>query len=188
LPQLDFPLETPRLLIRPFNRRDAEAAHQLFCRPELWRFNDYPFPSSRTATRKRLELYLSTQAEYGLSLWAVLDKERQDLVGDCGLIPLRWRGPEIEVGYRVTPAHWGRGLATEAALAVVEAGLGAFGLEQIVGRAQPGNTASRRVLEKVGMSPRGIHYYEGTPWMNYCIERERPRGGRVRTGDKIRKA
>ncbi len=164
-----FPIETARLLIRPFERTDVEDAHRLFRHPELWAFTEYPPPRSRVETSRRLALYLATQRQHGLSLWALWDKESERLVGDCGLIPMRWQGPEIEVGYRITPGVWGYGLATEAARAVVEVGLRDVGLDSVVGRVLPRNAASRRVLEKIGMEYEGIASSAGTGWAMYRI-------------------
>ncbi len=164
-----FPIETRRLRIEPFTEADAPDAHDLFCEPELWRFNDYARPRTREATRRRLELYLTTQEENGLSLWAVRDKCSGQLLGDCGLMPIRWYGPEIEIGYRITRERWGEGLASEAAAAVVAFGFRRLGLDVIVGRAQRENAASLRVLVKLGMEYLGVGRWSNRPWLIYAI-------------------
>jgi len=66
---------------------------------------------------------------------------------------------EIEVGYHLARAFWGRGYATEAARACVRFGFEQLNLERIVAVVQPANVASRRVLEKCGLTYTGMGYY-----------------------------
>jgi len=66
---------------------------------------------------------------------------------------------------------WGGGLATEAAKAGVTYGFETLGLERIISIIQPGNTASRRVAEKAGLSPRGETRWRGTPVVWYAVDR-----------------
>src|SRR5439155_7806720 len=68
-------------------------------------------------------------------------------VDRCGIH--RWRG-EVELGYIVRSEYWGRGLATEMATAVAEHASTALGLRELVAFTRATNTASRRVMEKVG--------------------------------------
>lgn len=82
------------------------------------------------------------------------------IIGFCGLKRL----PDldaVDLGYRLLPEYWGRGLATEAARASVEFGFGTLRLERIIGLVLPENIGSIRVLEKVGMSFVGEVDYEG---------------------------
>ncbi len=73
------------------------------------------------------------------------------MIGFCGFDHL-WGGAEIEIGYWLAPEYWGKGLATEAAQAVMQYGKERLGLQQIVAVAQPANRASIRVMEKLGMT------------------------------------
>ena len=83
------------------------------------------------------------------------DRETGELLAVCGLLAVEGTGPEIEVAYHVMRRHWNRGVATEAAGACVEAGLGA-GLDRVVAFVVPENVASVRVLEKIGMRRDGM--------------------------------
>jgi RimJ/RimL family protein N-acetyltransferase len=77
-----------------------------------------------------------------------------------GLVALQQVGPgtaglaedAVEVGWWFDPAHWGRGLATEAGVAARDEAFARVGLERLVGRYQPANAASGRIMEKLGMS------------------------------------
>jgi ribosomal-protein-alanine N-acetyltransferase len=80
-------------------------------------------------------------------------------------------GPEIEVGYRFLKDHRGRGYATEAAAASIAFGFDELGLDRIVAVALPENTASRRVLEKCGLTEIGLTHVYGLDHVKYEIAR-----------------
>ena len=81
------------------------------------------------------------------------------MLGWCGLFPLDDVGP-IEIGYRYARSAWGRGVATEAARAVLDHGFRRLGFDRIVAVTDPAHLASQHVLEKIGLKPRGsaFHY------------------------------
>ena len=76
---------------------------------------------------------------------------------------------EVDVAYRLIPAHWGRGLATEVAKASVQFGFTNLGLKRIVGLAMPENIASIRVLEKAGLRYMGTVPFWGKPFSKYVV-------------------
>jgi RimJ/RimL family protein N-acetyltransferase len=102
-----------------------------------------------------LRLQIAHQASHGWSLWALEERSTGRFVGDCGLQPLELRGPEIELSYDLHPDLWGRGVATEAAKAVLGLAFQELGMERVVAVVKPAHTASRRVLEKVGLTQIG---------------------------------
>ncbi len=124
-------------------------------------------------SRRRLERLIEHQERHGFSLWAVTDRESATVMGDCGLILYGHRGPEIELAYRLAKPYWGKGYATEAARAWVAHGFEELGLERILAEAHRDNTASRRVLEKVGMRYERTTRHDGEPACMYAIERDR---------------
>jgi RimJ/RimL family protein N-acetyltransferase len=124
-------------------------------------------------SRRRLERLIEHQERHGFSLWAVTGRETAAVMGDCGLIRYAHVGPEIELGYRLAKLYWGKGYATEAAHAWVAHGFDTLGLHRIVAAAHPENTASQRVLEKVGMRYERMTDYAGERVRLYAIERER---------------
>jgi RimJ/RimL family protein N-acetyltransferase len=151
-----FPIETERLLLRPFTADDAEALHSIWGDPAAARFGgDWPRPETVADTLGYLEPILDGQAERGYALWAVVEQATGRLIGDCGLFPADGVGPEVELAYGLAPDVWGRGYATEAAAACVRAGFEQLRLERIVADVDPANAASMRVLEKAGFAPVG---------------------------------
>ena len=98
-------------------------------------------------------------------------KETQQVIGFCGLKYLTDLN-EVDVGYRFLPEFWGKGLATEACAASIEFGFDTLGLEKIIGLVLPPNTASIRVLEKVGMTSDGEFDYDGLRAIQFSVRRE----------------
>ena len=76
---------------------------------------------------------------------------------------------EVDVAYRLLPAYWGRGLATEVAIASVQFGFDRLGLKRIVGLVMPENVASIRVLEKAGLSYAETVAFWGKQFSKYII-------------------
>jgi RimJ/RimL family protein N-acetyltransferase len=120
-------------------------------------------------TRDRLET-LRGRAAGGWGFWAVEELQSSRPVGGVGLFPLSWEGPEIELAYHVVPSAWNRGYASEAAAALLAAAWEA-GLDHVVAVAMPGNAASRRVMEKLGMSFEGSTRYREFDVVRYSIAR-----------------
>jgi ribosomal-protein-alanine N-acetyltransferase len=165
-----LPFETERLRIRPFEpERDTEALHELWGDAEAMQFIPGGAKASLEETRGRLET-LRARTHDGWGFWAVEELESGRPVGGVGLFPLNWEGPEIELAYHVVPSAWGRGYATEAGAALLGAAWEA-GLDHVVAVAMPGNVASRRVMEKLGMDFEGSTRYREFDVVRYSISR-----------------
>jgi RimJ/RimL family protein N-acetyltransferase len=141
-----LPIETERLTIRALREDDAEALHEAWGDPEVFRYLPAEASASVDETRTRLARHLRKQ----LGLWAVEERASGEVAGVCGLLPVEGTGPDIEVAYHLARRWWGQGIATEAASACVAAGL-ADGLPRVVAYAFAENAASIRVLEKAGL-------------------------------------
>lgn len=142
-------LETPRLSLRPFTPGDASAAYAWFSDPAVMRYTPTGPDRSLDETERRLARFVSHQNEHGFSKWIVLDRASGYPIGDAGLMVMPDYG-FIDFGYRLAPAAWGRGLATEAASAWIDAAFHHFGLESLTAFAHPENAASLRILAKLG--------------------------------------
>jgi [ribosomal protein S5]-alanine N-acetyltransferase len=146
-----FPLLTQRLELRPFVVDDAPAIHAVYRDPEVMRHVGEGSVRELAQTEAMLREYIAHQQAYGYSFWAVIERAGGELIGDAGLYRLEGRGPEVEVGYTLGAAWWGRGYGTEAARACLAVGFEELGLDEIVAVADPANAASVRVLDKLGM-------------------------------------
>ena len=165
-------LETDRLVIRTFEPRDAEAWVAMVSDPEVRRFlPEGPVPTIETF-QGAIERRHALEREHGFALWAVDAKETGAFVGQSGLQPIERTGPEVELAYHFNRASWNKGYATEAAIAVLEHGLGPVGLDRIIAVVVPENVGSWRVLEKAGMRYDGLAtYYELPGLKKYVAER-----------------
>jgi [ribosomal protein S5]-alanine N-acetyltransferase len=103
-------------------------------------------------TQAKIKSFIACYQEFGFGKWAVILKERNTLVGYCGIAVDYIDGKdEKELGYRFNSKFWGKGLATEAATVAIRYGFEQFRLPYILGVVERANTASVRVLEKAGM-------------------------------------
>lgn len=159
-----LPLLTPRLRLRALTADDLDALTAVYTHPLVARWIG---PHTRADVADEIALHVAGQAERGWSFWAVEDRESGRLLGDCGLQPLEHRGPEPELGYELHPDAWGRGVATEAARAVMAAAFGPLGLDRVVAVVKPEHRASQRVLEKAGLRRAGTREAYGEPMLIY---------------------
>lgn len=148
-------LTTARLVLRPWTADDLEPLTAIHADPDVMRYIGSGQTRDREATRATIERWSRGLEERGFGLLATELAETGELAGMAGLaVPsfLPEILPAIEVGYRIKRELWGRGLATEAAAALVEHAFGPLGIERLVGIAHVDNAGSRRVLEKLGMT------------------------------------
>ncbi len=146
--------ETDRLVMREFKLSDLDALASIMADPRVMEFSTSG-PWGRDRTRVFLE---NCQVDYSVEewsyrRWALIHKEDNHLIGYCGFARYEEVGgsPEVAIGYRLTPDYWGRGLATEAAVATRDYGLGHLEMTRLISTIEPENSASIRVAEKIGM-------------------------------------
>lgn len=151
-------IATARLLLRPFRPGDAPAYAAIRAKPEVMRFMPGGIARCATAEADAARLVADFAAQWqriGYGPWAVEDRASGALLGHLGLRQLPELGGETEVLYLLDSAAWGRGFATEGALAARDVGFGALRLTRLVGYALAENAASRRVLARIGMREEG---------------------------------
>ena len=142
-------METRRLILRPFELEDAEAAFVWFGDPIVMRFIPAGPDTSIEQTKARLANYQVHQTEHGFSKWIVLDRHLGRPIGDSGLLMLQEYG-WIDFGFRLAQPYWGKGLATEVASVWVRAAFDDFHIDRLTAIVHPENLASIRILEKLG--------------------------------------
>jgi RimJ/RimL family protein N-acetyltransferase len=156
----EWPLETERLTLRPFEERDLDAFAAMHGTAEStqWLYND-----PRTPDEARVHFDRKRRSSFeGDGDWlscAVVERASGTLVAD---LAFQWVSVEHrtgEIGFIVAPAQKGKGFAPEAARALLDWAFGAGGFHRVIGRLEPRNTASARVLEKLGMR-REAHFVE----------------------------
>jgi RimJ/RimL family protein N-acetyltransferase len=165
-------IATERLDIRPLRSADLGTILDLYSDPDAMRWAGGATTDVEESER-RLQRLIDHQEEHGFSLWAVIERDSGTLMGDCGLIHYAFKGPEVELGFRLKVPFWGKGYATEAARAVLAYGFEEVGLDRIVAVAHPDNVASQRVLEKVGMRREGFSEYNEKKVLYFAAGTER---------------
>ena len=114
-----------------------------------------PTPLSREESDAFVARVEAHFEKHGFGLWAIEVSEDNRFAGYVGLMRPRFEAaftPCVEVGWRLSPEHWGRGYATEGARAAIEYGFETARLSEILSWTAPANTRSRRVMEKLGMT------------------------------------
>ncbi len=143
-------LGTRRLLLAPLTAADTDALHGLWTTPEVRHFlwDGEVIPHERTAAIVAESARLF--AVHGFGLWGARLRDGSSLVGFGGYWYFR-DPPELALLYGMAAEHWGQGLATELARAVMTYGLTVLGFPEIRASTDVGNQASARVLEKLGL-------------------------------------
>jgi RimJ/RimL family protein N-acetyltransferase len=146
-------LETDRLLLRYAVAADADDLYRLNSNPEVMRYL-----TARPATRASIETEVLPRFMAGRGgreprTWIAVEKASNAFMGGFALEGAE-DGPadEAELGYRLRPSGWGKGLATEGARALIAKGFGEMGLNRIWGQTMAVNLGSRRVMEKAGLT------------------------------------
>jgi ribosomal-protein-alanine N-acetyltransferase len=146
----DTEITTNRLILRRLRKDDLETYAKIMGAREVGRW--FPKGNGYTSeeSEKSLNAILKHWDEHDFGIWAIIDKANGALIGRCGL-NLIGETLEVEVDFVVSPTAWGNGYATEAAKAALAYGFQKLDLQTIIALAKPENTASRRVIEKIGM-------------------------------------
>lgn len=158
-----YPIETARLRLRPFNRGDVDAVYSYRSRPDVAEYLfDEPMSHEECAEAVRARItQVAFSGEGDKILLAVERKDDARLIGEVSLI---WRSvadQQAEVGYIFHPDVHGRGYATEAATQLLAFAFGDACMHRVYARCDARNTASFRVMERLGMRQEA-HFREHT--------------------------
>jgi len=187
-------LETPRLRLRRLVLADEADLIALDLDPEVMRYVGSPAgvkTTAETAARARERIRAAADGEQGpLGFWRIEAREDGAFLGLGALLPMPAHATggasaagdapigggapidgDVEIAYRLARCAWGRGLATEAAGALVAHALRAVGLPQVVAVTYPENRASQRVLDKLGFERRGFLDYKGVRTTYHVLTR-----------------
>jgi RimJ/RimL family protein N-acetyltransferase len=169
-----FTIETERLLLTTWEPSDWLVFREIATDPEVMRYisGGVPWPEERIQffVDRQIDLYRM----YGHCRWKVIDKTSGDFAGFCGAA--WWRDRQFhEIGWWLARRFWGRGLASEAAVAALHDIFEQNRLERLVSVAMPENRASRRIMEKLGLQFECEFESEGCRLVRYAIDRDRYR-------------
>lgn len=166
---MTFHIETERLILRELRPEDASAMFELDSNPEVHRYlGNNPITKSEQS-EKTISFVRQQYADHGIGRWAAIEKLSGNFIGWSGLKFITTienkRTHFYDVGYRLMPQYWGKGYATESAKAALKYGFETMKLEEIIGSAHQENKASRRALEKCGLT-----FVEQYTWQNLICD------------------
>ena len=153
---MPLPLQPPRMELRDFRAEDFAAVHAYASDPLVTRWTSWG-PNSEAETRAFLDAVVGEPAEQPRTSYslAIIDRATGTLFGGCGLYLRRGLYREYEMGYVLHRDWWGRGLASEAARALLAFGFGELRAHRIYAQVDPENEASGRVVARLGFRLEG---------------------------------
>jgi [ribosomal protein S5]-alanine N-acetyltransferase len=164
-------MRTQRLLLRPWVREDVDSLHVLLIAPEVRRYLWDDIVITRETVEQLVESSLRTASESGIGYWTVHTRPpaaaTAPIAGFCGFRFID-DGPEIELMYGLRGEYWGKGLATEACLAVLDYLWCSTQFPRVYARTDPPNEKSVQVMLRLGMTrdlttETGITYFQLRP-------------------------
>jgi RimJ/RimL family protein N-acetyltransferase len=158
------PMHTSRLVIRPLQTDDAGDLAERRSDPRVARYQSWALPYPPARAQQLVDRVVAMDGPQDEAWWmaAIVEADGRASVGDVA-VHLTSEGRTAEIGYTLSPDHWGRGFATEAVEAMVEYLFDGFGVTRVFGMIHPDNVASARVLERCGL------VYEGQTRRSYWV-------------------
>jgi RimJ/RimL family protein N-acetyltransferase len=148
-------LETRRLVLRRFTMADVDNLVSLDADPDVMHFVTGGIPTARDEIENELlPGFLDYYEQFeGYGFWAAIEKATGEFLGWFHFRPREEAGPdEAELGYRLHKSAWGKGYATEGSRALISKGFTDFGVQRVVAETMVVHEASRRVMEKAGLT------------------------------------
>lgn len=157
----DFPtIETERLLLRVPNENDFAALAEMYADPNVMEFLGGPI--ERDVTWRTLATFIGHWCLLGYGLFSVIEKSSGKFVGRVGLInPDGW--PALEIGWAIVSDYWGKGMATESSVAVIEHERARLRPKKLISLVDHRNDRSARVAGKLQGHNCGQTKFLGSP-------------------------
>ena len=169
-------IETDRLLMRDLTEEDAEGMFEMDSDPEVHTFLGKKPITTLEEAKNAIAFIKNQYIENGIGRWAVVEKEGGEFIGWSGFKfitdVMNERTGFYDLGYRFLKKHWGKGYASETAIASLNHGFTVLDYEEIAGIADVEHTASNAILKKVGLIKRNEFIYDGTLHNFYSLTKE----------------
>lgn len=185
-------LHTNRLRLEPFSDAHLDGLHEMNKRPEVYRFLSGQ-PETREQTAQAIARIQRCWAAWGTGWWAFVELESARVVGAGCIQYLRHemalpsdldslRGNPLEIGWRLHPDFWHRGLATEAAERMAAYAFDRFAPTELLAVRDPDNINSGRVMDRLGMRYRGLESWYGMTLATHVLSQQQWREARISGG------
>lgn len=154
-------LETDRLYLREMKQSDFNSLCEFLQDPQVMYAYEHAF--SNDEVQAWLDNQIKRYQKYGFGLWAIIKKDTDECIGDCGLTFQDFNGKEVlEIGYHLQKKFWHQGFATECAIACKEYAFNKLNANEVFSIIRDNNIPSQKVALRNGMSICGSfvkHYY-----------------------------
>ena len=172
---MKLPIITERLILRKITTEDADDFFQLDSNPDVMKYVGMKPLTKKEETLKMIENLINQYEKNGTARLAVIEKSSNRLIGWCGikLLTEEVNGFKniYELGYRFLPEFWGKGYATESALASLDLGFNQLNADKIYAYADVENQSSNHVLTKLGFENKGAFVDKGDNCYWYELEK-----------------
>lgn len=143
-------IETERLYLRELEKEDQSELSKVLSDPESMQY--YPHPFNQEEVRNWIEWNIHNYSQYKHGLWAVVLKEGDIFIGDCGITMQNIDGEKLpEIGFHIIKAYWNKGYATEAAFACKGYAFNVLEYSKVVSYTTLNNIPSQKVAKKIGL-------------------------------------
>lgn len=143
-------LETERLYLRKMKQSDYKGLCKILQDKDVMYAYEHAFDNDEV--QEWLDKQIRRYRDYGFGLWAVILKETNEMIGQCGLTMQDCNGKQVlEIGYLFQKAYWHKGYATESAIACKEYAFNVLKAEEVYSIIRDTNTASQNVAKRNGM-------------------------------------
>ena len=165
-------ITTQRLRLEPFAVHHAPSLNAINNEPQVKEFLSNNTAESIETTCAAITRVRDRWERLGYSWWAIISRTTDSVIGAaCVQNVANKAGADLEIGWRLATASTGHGYATEAGKAVVDYAFDVIGARHVIAVADPKNIASHRVMQRVGMSLRGIETHYDQPCTTYVMQK-----------------
>lgn len=148
-------IEAERVVLRWLTERDAEGLFAIFSDKEVVRYWSSPAFRNREEAGRLIEEVHRFFREGSLYQWGIALREDDRVIGTCTLAQLDVANRRAEIGFALGREHWGKGIMTEALIALLDHGFGPMNLHRVEADVDPRNVPSIRTMERLGFQREG---------------------------------
>lgn len=156
----DYFLTTSRIGFSEWKKDDIRLAEMLWGDADVTKFICADGRFSKEDIASRLDKEIENNISFGVQYWPIFELTSNELIGCCGLRP--YKDSKYEIGFHLRPKFWRQGYAKEAAQAVIKYAFSVLKADGLFAGHNPNNTASSKVLHKLGFQYVGDEFYEPT--------------------------